>query len=495
MDLPGKRASCWAAGVRQTRYPAYTHSDRTDVAVIGGGIVGVTTAYLLAREGRSVTLLEARKVGREVSGRSTAKITSQHALIYAYLIRKLGLERTRLYAEANERGARQIIALVDELGIDCDLERKDAYAYTMSPTGRSLIETEAAAARRVGLDAEALSEAPLPFATAGALRFRDQAQFNPVRYLVAVARGIRANGGRVFEDTRVTKVVKGRGGSRWRVEAGRHHLDAAHVVVATNLPIAGPIKFDQRTRPRCHIVMAFRAASAGMLDGMFIDIGRPSHSLRMGRDADGPLLVVVGPHFMTGHERNVGRRFRELETWVRANVPAGEVAYRWVNEDYDSPDRVPFAGELAKDAPGMYVATGFNGWGISNGTACAMLIADQIAGRPSPWAMLYDPARTAPKSFNRGGDSQSLVRGLDAIRPGEGGVITHGRQKLAVWKAADGKPHALSASCTHMGCTVTWNNADLTWDCPCHGSMFTREGHVIHGPATEPLKPKRLPSK
>jgi Rieske Fe-S protein len=211
----------------------------------------------------------------------------------------------------------------------------------------------------------------------------------------------------------------------------------------------------------------------------------------MGRDADGPLLIVLGPKFPTGHEGNVARRFEDLMHWVRVNVPAaGKVAWRWVNEDYESPGRVPFAGELQREAPGLYVATGFNGWGISNGTAAAMLVADQIRGIANPWSAVYAPERRVRK-FNKGGDSRSMVRSVDAIAPGEGAVLECGSRKCAVWKSPAGRLHALDASCTHMGCTVTWNNADRTWDCPCHGSVFSCKGEVVHGPATEALKPLR----
>lgn len=494
MQLPGRPESCWVASAPETRYRRYAHSNRADVAVIGGGIVGLTAAYLLTRAGYAVTVLEARRIGRQVTGRSTAKITAQHALIYTDLIESLGLERARLYGEANHSAVELVVALARDLDIACDLERKDAYAYTLDPKRMAAIVAEADAARRLGFDADVVASAPLPFGTAGALRFRHQAQFNPAQYLVGLAAAIIDNGGRIFENTRVGDVEKRTGGKGWRAKVGRHHLDAASVIAATHIPIGSPIKYDQRLRPRCHTVMAFRAVPSGIVDGMFIDVDQPSHSIRTGRDRDGPLLIVLGPSFTTGNDGDVAQRFEDLERWVRFNLPAGEVVWRWVNEDYDSPDHVPYAGELTDEAPGMYVATGFNGWGISNGTAAAMLIADQVQGVSNPWRALYRPARRTPKHFNRGGDSRSIVDAVNEIEPGEGGVIEHGKKKIAVWKDAHGKPNALSASCTHMGCTVTWNNADLTWDCPCHGSMFTREGEVIHGPATEPLKRVRLPT-
>ena len=490
MNLPGKAECCWAATAEATSYAKLKHSGSMDVAIVGAGIVGLTAAYLLTRAGLSVVVLEARQIGRQVTGRSTAKVTAQHTLIYRHLIDTFGIDRAQLYADANRSGVEQIRNWVHKLHIDCDFEPKDAYAYTCDPARRADIEAEAEAARRVGLEADVLAKAPLPFETVGALRFRNQAQFNPTQYLIGLASAVEAAGGRIFENSQVVGIDSG---NRWRIEANRSHLDVEHVIIATNLPI-GPVPFDKLTRPRCHIAMAFRLTSSAAIDGMFIGIDNPTHSLRMGRDREGPLLVVLGPSFNTGHDGDVAARFRELESWVRSHLQAGDVAWHWNNEDYDTADRVPFVGAPSKKNPGLYIATGFNGWGISNGTAAGMLIVDQIRGRANPWAILYDPTRRTRKDFNQGGDSQSLVTSVKDIRPGEGGVIKLGKGKIAVRKDVNGSLQALSASCTHMGCTVTWNNADRTWDCPCHGSIFSADGDVIHGPAIEPLAPKKLPS-
>jgi hypothetical protein len=200
--------------------------------------------------------------------------------------------------------------------------------------------------------------------------------------------------------------------------------------VTTNLPIAGPVTYDGRTQPRGHLAMAFRMTSDAAIDGMFIGIDLPTHSLRMGRDRDGLLLVVLGPRFNTGQDGDVAARFRELEGWTRDHIPVGAVAWRWVNEDYDTADRVPFIGAPSEKARDFYIATGFNGWGISNGTAAGLLIADQIRGRANPWSELYDPRRRSPKKFNKGGDTQSSVRSIDDIPLGP-------RRRDQAWQRQD----------------------------------------------------------
>jgi glycine/D-amino acid oxidase-like deaminating enzyme/nitrite reductase/ring-hydroxylating ferredoxin subunit len=488
--LPGKVGSCWLAAAPPTDYPELGGSLHADTVVVGAGIVGLTTALKLCEAGRDVIVVEALRVGGQVTGRSTAKITTQHGLIYDPLIRTRGLDAALSYAEANVAGVRQITRWVEELGIDCALEKRDAYAYTTSPARQQEIEAEAAAARKLGLQAEVLDRAPLPFDTAAALRFPDQAQFNPASYLVGLAAAVTKRDGRIFERSRARLIGEA---SRWRVatDGGTSHCE--HIVVATNMTVKSPVGMSRRTQPRSHTAMAFRIDDPQAIDGMFIGIDDPTHSIRTGRDAEGPLLVVLGPKFNTGQDGDVAKRFVELERWARENLPVGEAAWRWCNEDYDTPDRVAYAGTPDQQtAPGFHIATGFNAWGISNGTAAGMMIAELIDGQENPWTSLYDPARPYPKDFHEDGDTQSIVASTDDIAPGAGGVVIRGEEKIAAWRDESGALRTLSASCTHKGCTVTWNNADRTWDCPCHGSIFAADGSVIHGPARKPLGPAQI---
>ncbi|WP_414470928.1 FAD-dependent oxidoreductase [Microvirga sp. M2] len=489
-ELSGKPDCCWVANAPKTDFPQLAGTQECDVAIVGAGIVGLTTALSLLEAGRSVVVLEARQVGRQVTGRSSAKITAQHSLIYRDLIDTAGSDIARAYAEANRTAMAHIRERVGTLRIDCDFEPKSAFTYTCDPGRREDIRAEAEAATALGFDVRVVDEAPLPFATAGALEFRDQAQFNPARYLVGLAAAVQARGGRIYERSRATRFDRP---GRWSVGTAQGQVMADHVVVATNITVKSPVGYANRTQPRCHVVMAFRTDHPEAVDGMFISIDDPTHSIRTGRDADGPLILTLGPRFNTGQDGDVARRFRELEDWTRANLPVGEAAWRWCNEDYDTPDRMPYVGQPdAGESPGFHVATGFNGWGISNGTAAGLTVAHEIATGSRPWGPLYRPDRPAPKDFHQNGDTQSLVDDVARIAPGEGGVIVRGDEKIAVWRDEGGGLHALSASCTHKGCTVTWNNADRTWDCPCHGSMFERNGAVIHGPAREPLPPREI---
>jgi glycine/D-amino acid oxidase-like deaminating enzyme len=240
------------------------------------------------------------------------------------------------------------------------------------------IEAEAAIARELGFKADVVARAPLPFETAGALRFAGEAQFNPAQYLVGLAAAFKAAGGSIFENTRVHDVKPGR---RWRIMTERGRIDADSVVVATNLPVAGPGHYDLKTRPRGHIAMGFRVDSVAAVEGMFIGIDHPTHSIRTGRDDEGPLLIVLGPAFVTGQESDVAARFRQLDDWAHQNLPVQQGTWRWFNEDYDTRDRGALCRRARKKVERTLYRHGFNGWGISNGAAAGLLISDQIQGR------------------------------------------------------------------------------------------------------------------
>jgi glycine/D-amino acid oxidase-like deaminating enzyme/nitrite reductase/ring-hydroxylating ferredoxin subunit len=486
--LSAKQGCCWADHTLKTTFSPLSETIDCDVAVIGGGIVGLTAALALCEAGKSVAVMEARRIGTQVTGRSTAKITTQHGLIYNDLAERAGAEIAGLYARANQAGMECIRYWIQSYLISCDYQQKDAYSYILSPDRKAELEEEAESARQFGLTAEVLDRAPLPFATAGALRFPNQGQFNPTRYLEGLAAAIVARGGRVYENSRATGFDPHDG---WQISAASGKLQAQALVMATNSPVKSPIGYSNKLQPRMHVAMAFRPTDISAIDGMFLAVEEPTHSIRLGQDDDGPLLIVLGPKFSTGQDGNIAQRFLDLEDWARLNLPVSEAVWRWCNEDYDTVDRMPYVGQPDKEkAAGFHVATGFNAWGITNGTAAGLTIAGEICKGERPWGKLYDPMRPVPDDFHKSGDTQSLTDNPGDIPIGQGAVIARGEEKFAVWKDDKGDLQILSASCTHKGCTVTWNNADHTWDCPCHGSMFDKDGNVLHGPARQPL-PKR----
>ena len=333
---------CWSASAPRGDFPRLTGHSECDVVVVGAGIVGLSAAMTLCEAGKSVVVLEAREVGGQVTGRSTAKVTTQHALIYRYLIDTFGRELAQCYADANREAVERIRHWVTEHAIDCDYERQSAYAYACSADWRPAIDDEAEAARRLGFAARVIDQPPLPFATAGALEFPDQAQFNPTRYLIGTANSLHARGGRIHQHTRATSFERQ---GRWQVGFDGGSVEADQVILATHMPVETPVDLVSPTQPRCHVAMAFRPQDGAHLDGMFIGVDEPTHSIRMGRDDQGPLFIVLGPRFRTGQDADVARRFVELEHWARGHLPVGEAVWRWCNEDYDTADRVAYAGE------------------------------------------------------------------------------------------------------------------------------------------------------
>lgn len=498
-DLPGRAASLWVETSPPTAYPPLQENARVDVAVLGGGIAGLTTALLLARSGASVAVVDAGKVGHGVSGYSTAKVTSLHSLTYADLASSRGEDHAHVYGEANEAGLATIARFTRELAIDCDFRRRPNFTHTDSPDEVDQVREEADTAARLGLPSSFVTETDLPWDVAGAVRFEEQAEFHPCKYLVGIAQAIRGEGGQIHEHTRAVDVSDG-DPCTVELENGRE-LQAGHVVVATHFPFLDRSGFFARIHPERSYCLAIRIRGA-VPQGMYIDT--QGHSLRsQPAPGGGELLLVGGASHKVG-QADEADSYRHLHSYARERFDVVSVDYRWSTQDNIPLDKVPYVGKLAPFSRRVLVATGFRKWGYANGTAAAIILADAIKGREHPWAKTYDSTRLGPPSaavpfvkenvnVGRRFVQDRLERGDVAdVAPGDGAIVRQGLGQAAVHRDERGELHALSARCTHLGCIVQWNNAERSWDCPCHGSRFAIDGRVIQGPAVSPLEPRQL---
>jgi glycine/D-amino acid oxidase-like deaminating enzyme/nitrite reductase/ring-hydroxylating ferredoxin subunit len=443
-------------------------------------------------------VLEARFVGAGASGYNTAKLSSLHGLTYTGLERSLGPEAARLYGEANQRGIERVFELAGELGIDCDLRRKPNLVYSESAAERGELAEEVEAARRAGLPAALVERTDLPYEVAAAVRFDEQAEFHPVRYLQGLADALEAGGARLCEGELVTSVDAG-SPCRVRTESGRT-VTAGAVVVATHLPFLDRGLFFARCHPERSYVVAARHEGAAARAGMYLSTESPAHSIRVHETGGEVWLLVGGESHKTG-QGDAAERYRRLERWARERFGM-EPELRWATQDQMPVDGVPFIGPVDPISRNVFVATGYRKWGLALGAAAGGLLAAWVQGREHPWRELFDTRRVrlrasagafaaanANVALRFLGDRLVKRADVDSIGPGEGRIVGAGLGQRAVFRDDEGELHILSARCPHLGCIVNWNAGEGTWDCPCHGSRFGARGEVIMGPAVRPLRP------
>jgi glycine/D-amino acid oxidase-like deaminating enzyme/nitrite reductase/ring-hydroxylating ferredoxin subunit len=491
--------------------PAFPPLDgelEVDVAVVGAGITGASTALLLKQAELTVALLESGRVCSGATGYTTAKLTAGHNLVYGRLVDSFGVEVARRYASSNQAAIEQVAALVDELSIDCDFERASNYVYVESEAGREKIEREAAAAREAGLDVEVTTETDLPYPVAAAIRLDDQAQFHPRKYVSGLARHVDGDGSHVFESTRATGV---RGGGTARVvETESGSVRAGHVVVATQLPFLDRGLFFAKAHPMKSYAIAAEVDEGRAPRGMYISAEHPTRSVRSTPGPGGRrILIVGGEGHRPGEEPHTEERYRRLERFMQERFGVEQAEYHWSTHDYAPLDGLPYIGKLRPGDDGVLVATGFAKWGMTKGTLAASILTDAILGHSHEDAELYDAwrldvRRSAPAfAMENARVGLAFVRdrirprggreALESLKPGDGAVVRIGPRHYAGYRDDDGRLHTLAARCTHLGCIVGWNSADRAWECPCHGSRFAADGSLVQGPATADLPAEQLP--
>lgn len=409
----------------------------TDVLIIGGGMAGILCAYMLEQAGVDYVLAEADVICSGITKNTTAKITSEHGLIYEKLIHEFGVERARMYLEANEAALEKYRVLCRDIG--CNFETRDAFVYSLDD--KKKIEGELSALGKIGFSAEFADGLPLPFSVAGAVRFKNQAQFHPLKFVSAVAQGLK-----IYEHTAVRELAK-------HMAVTDHGLITADkIIVATHFPFINKhgSYFLKMYQHRSYVLALEGAPDVG---GMYVDEAEKGMSFRNYEN----LLLIGGGDHRTGKQ---GGDWRELSDFAGRHYPGSHEAYRWAAQDCMTLDGVPYIGHYSKNTPDFYVATGFNKWGMTSSMVSAMLLTDLVTGKENPYAPMFSPSRTILRP-------QLAVNAFEAIT----NLLTISKKR-----------------CPHLGCALKWNPQEHSWDCPCHGSRFTESGKLIDNPATGDIK-------
>jgi glycine/D-amino acid oxidase-like deaminating enzyme/nitrite reductase/ring-hydroxylating ferredoxin subunit len=505
--MPNYTNSVWSETTPAPPYPALAGNVDVDVAIVGGGITGITAALLLQREGRRVAVIEARRIGKGETDKSTAHLTEALDVRYHTLISRFGIDGARLAALGQREAIERIALFADEVSTPCDFRRIPGFLFAETSTDVAELAAEEAAVRKLGLLAVPTGEVPLPFPIARALRFDNQATLQPRAYLQGLAEMFAHGGGKIFEETQVVDVDEG---EPCRVITERGVVMAREVIVAAHVPVSNRVLLHTKLAAyRTYAVGVALPDGSAMPDGLFWDLAEPYHYIRGHVVGGRNYLIVGGEDHKVGESADTHQPFERLELFVRDRFrrPVAPTDYRWSGQIVMSVDGLPYVGRNAMSSK-VFVATGYAGNGITQGTLAAMVLADEISGRPSRYGALLDATRIKPLASVRTfiaenadfpkhllGDRLPLpgASALEAIAPGEGNVLSIGGKRLAVYRNGNGELSALSPVCTHLGCLVHWNTTEKSWDCPCHGSRFDPHGRVLNGPAVAALSVQPLP--
>lgn len=497
--------SVWTASTPEFSSHSLNQSLNTDVCIVGAGIAGLSTAYCLSREGKSVVVLDDGPIGGGMTERTTAHLSNVIDDGYVEIERLHGELGARLAADSHTAAIDRIETIVTTERIACDFERTDGYLFQAPEPSAQELEEERLAALRAGVDVVQVVNPSVPALEPGAcLRFPRQAQFHPLKYMAGLAQAIEGRGGRIFTGCHV-ETVKGGKPSRIETRSG-HVIMAQSVVVATNTPINDMVVVHTKQAPYTTYVIGASVPKNSVPTALYWDRADPYHYVRLqkGAAADGhDLLIVGGEDHKTGQADDGEARHRQLEQWARARFPMiTHIEYRWSGQVMEPIDGLGLLGRNPSDESNVYIATGDSGMGMTHGTIAAILITDLILDRTNAWTTLYDPARKSLKAAGtfvqenlnvaaQYGDwlSPGDVESEDHIPKGTGAILRHGIQKIAVYRDEGGELHRCSAVCPHLKCIVAWDSIEHSWNCPCHGSRFSAYGKVLNGPAKADLSP------
>jgi glycine/D-amino acid oxidase-like deaminating enzyme/nitrite reductase/ring-hydroxylating ferredoxin subunit len=492
------------------QFQSLTQDLRANVCVVGAGIAGMTTAYLLARAGRAVVLIDDGPIGGGETGRTTAHLTSALDDRYYNIEKMHGEEGARIAAESHMSAIHRVETIASMEDIDCDFERLEGFLFLGGSETRKDLERELEATHRAGItDTQLVDRIPFSFWDSGpALRFPRQASIHPLKYLKGLARAILRDGGKIYTGVHAEKIEDGEP-ARVTTTEGRV-ISADNVVVCTNSPVNDWLIIHSKQSAYRTYVIGARVPKGSVPHGLYWDTPDPYHYIRLqsaedktGRELDYEILIVGGEDHKTGQAEDTEERFVRLEQWTRERFPMVErVEYRWSGQIMEPVDYMAYIGKNPGGDQHIWIATGDSGNGMTHGTIAGIILNELVQGRKHQWTRLYDPARVrlraTPEYLRENANiakqyadwfTSSDAEQVATIKPGEGAVVGRGRGKIAVYRDERGSLHQRSAVCTHLYCIVHWNDTEKTWDCPCHGSRFDPYGQVINGPAIVELSP------
>ncbi|KAB2494122.1 FAD-dependent oxidoreductase [Priestia endophytica] len=497
--IPEFSTSYWRESTDVPSFSPLKENIDVDVAVIGGGIAGVTTAYLLTLEGKSVALLEADKLFDGTTSHTTAKMTTQHGLIYDKMTGYVGEAEAALYYEGNNEALKFLQHTITSQNISCDYTVEDAYVYATTDTYVKKVEKEYEAYKKLGIEGDHLTSLPLDLGEKAAVMIPDQGQFHPLKYLVHLVKEMTAKGAQIFETTQAVDIKEGK--TQTVVTKEGHSVNCKDVACCTHFPFydGKGFYFSRMYASRSYVLGI--TSEKPYPGGMYLSAEPSSDSLRYTTVDDQKLLLVGGQEHTTGRSEETLKHYEAIYSFAHNSVGVKECLYRWSAQDLISLDETPYIGRISENSPHVYVATGFRKWGMTHGTLSGMMIRDAILEKEKRYASFFTPSRFRPNPSVKNLVTQNmevaaeLTKGkLDFTRGNaynlkkdEGAVVSVNGKRAGAYRDREGCLHLVDTTCTHMGCEVEWNSGERTWDCPCHGSRFSYDGEVVEGPAQKPL--------
>ena len=491
--------SYWLSSTERTNYPKLDENIHVDIAIVGGGMVGILTAYQLQKHDFDIAILEAENIVESTTAHTTAKLTSQHDLIYYKIKKERGFDLALQYAEANENAIHEIKKIADENNIDCDYSLQSAYIFTQEDKYVKKLEDEVKTAKSLGIKAYLTDNIPLPIDIKSAMVFENQAQFHPRKFLIPLAEKIHNNGVKIHEKTRAIELNKKDDKYIINTSQGKT-VTADIVIIASHYPFYNKkAMYYSRIYVERSYAIAIKAKEK-FPGGLYINTDIPTRSLRSLPTEDGELILVVGENHKTGQGEDMNNHYKVLLNFAEEVFSVENVPYKWSTQDCMTMDKIPYIGQYASDTPNLYIATGFQKWGMTTSMASSIILKDLIVTGESPWADVFNPSRKnisgSAKEFiaqNVNVAGQLLGGKISkepekiVIESGEGKILNIDGEKTGAYRDEEGELYFVNTTCTHMGCELNWNSAERSWDCPCHGSRFTYRGHIIQGPAVKPL--------